>query len=103
MDAVLGVAVRSMAPAVLASGPVLVAMLTLTCGRLLDVDHRTAGVHWDGLCHPGLSLDVGWLRVRSAALVEGCLVGIVAGSDDWDPLHIAGVLLRVAGWAMERG
>jgi len=87
-------------PTVPATGPVLVVML-MTTGGLLDEDRGTGG-HWDGLRHPGLRLDVGLLRVRSAALIDKCVVGIIGAPDKWDSLYVAGVLLRIAGW-MELG
>jgi len=63
---------------------------------LLD-DVRGAGNHWEGLRHPSLSLDVGLLGIRSAALVEDSLVRIVGAPDHWQPLYTTGVLLRVGG------
>jgi hypothetical protein len=61
-------------------------------------DNRRARDHRDGLGHPGLTLDVGLLRVRSGALVE-CLVRIIAAPDDWET---ARVLLRVGGSTVVR-
>jgi hypothetical protein len=104
MVAVLGIAVCSVTVSIVpASGPVLVAVLT-TWGRLLSglLDDVRTGDHWDGLCHPGLSLEVGLLRVRSGALVEGYLVGIVGASADWKSLYTTRVLLWEGGWTLVR-
>jgi hypothetical protein len=70
--------------------------------RLLD-DDRLAGDHWEGLRHPGLSLDVALLRVRSGVLVDECLVWIVAASGHWKSLDGTGrVLLGEGTWTLVR-
>ena len=77
------VAVRSVAPSTVpASRSMLVVALTMARGLLrglVDYDRR-AGGHWNGLAHPGLSLEVGLLGVRSGALVEEGLIRIVVAS-----------------------
>jgi len=70
---------------------------------LLDDDRRSGG-HWNALGHPGLSLDVGLLRVRSGALlVKEGLVRVIGGSDHWNSLYARRVLLRIAAWTVELG
>jgi len=66
------------------------------------LDDVRAGDHWEGLWHPGLSLDIGLLRVRSATLVESRLVRIVAASD-WHRLYTTRILLRVGGCSVVLG
>jgi hypothetical protein len=66
---------------------------------LLEDECRTRD-HRDALGHPGLSLDVGLLRIRSGVLVEVCLVRIIVAPDNWESLYTARVLLRVG--AVER-
>lgn len=105
---VLCVTVRSVAtPTVPASRSMLVVTLTTRRGGgvlagLLLYDVR-AGNHWEGLWHPRLSLDIGLLRVRPAALIENRLVRIVGAPGDWHRLYAPGILLWVGGCGLVRG
>jgi len=59
--------------------------------RWLD-DNRRTGNHCIGL-HYAVHLDIG--LVISAVLVDESLVRNIGGSDSWDSLYTARVLLRV--------